>query len=227
MTFTGRTLPAGQCPDSIPGRDSGAGVSRRGFLRRLVGEVAHATDTATPEILGTEEPVDGHARIVPTERLAILSELRLAGARSGRQLPAALYHEISIAEQCRDHKLCATACPVSALRSRDEETRTGIDFHPALCIGCGACERICPEHALALRPATEPPKAAPIALTCHTTTACFACGMPFVGPGANDRQEDEPICPECQKSRDLGRSLFSGLFPPIDDNKTIHSGGVR
>jgi len=217
IRFNERALPVDLCPDTIPEPGSQSEVSRRGFLRQLVGHAAMATRSPDlPETIGEVRRRDGHDRILPAERLAILSELRQVGELTGQPLPASLFHSIFIDSTCCNHQVCAKACPVAALGVHNDGTTTGVDFDAALCIGCGACADHCPEHALQLSPGTGAPQAEMrVPLTRHQSLRCFDCGAAMIASNkvssmASDH--DAPVCPSCRKSKELGRSLFGDLF---------------
>lgn len=233
VSFAVRPLPVGLRPDRIPEVAAPPAVSRRAFLGRLVGEVAHAREVAGggAETIGEAPPPDGRARIVPAERLAIVAALRRIVGDGGRALPASLFRDIAISDRCHGHSLCATACPVAALQAREDPEDAGIDFDPLLCIGCGLCERHCPEGALRLTPAGAGPDIErPRPLVRHRRHACFDCGATFAGPRdevgcQGDEDAEATLCPACRKGRDLGSTLFSGVSRSIDSHATIHEGG--
>jgi ferredoxin len=188
-------------------------LSRRGFMRHLVGQAASVTQTApTPKTLGEPVATDGRARIVPLERLQTIAELqRLAGKEAA--LPARLFHQVSIQnERCQQHHICAATCPVTALRRVEDAQGVGIAFHPQLCTGCGECQRNCPEQAIAVLAVDEPVQhMQPQRLNQRLLQRCFDCGYDF--PAAQgEAQQDEPRCPACRKSQELGQVLFGGMF---------------
>jgi len=213
IRFELQSLPAKLRPDAIPASGPQHEVSRRGFLRQLVGHAAMASRAPDAvERIGEARAYDGHDRILPAERLALLSEVRQLAERTGDSLPATLFSEITIDHGCCNHQVCAKACPVAALSVHDDGTASGVDFDAALCIGCGACADNCPEDALQLATASVvPAQGARERLTHHQAVRCFDCGAAMAADQANP-DRDEPICPNCRKSKELGRSLFADLF---------------
>lgn len=188
-------------------------LGRRDFLRQLVAHTASAArPDPTPAAIGSAAPPDGRTRILPAERLALLQQLQ--NGTHGQPLHAGLLQQIEIGPGCCNQQVCARSCPVAALHPYQDEDISGVAFEPALCIGCGACAANCPEQALRLV-AAPAPRALPATtrLSRHTTQSCFDCGAPFVPRGARGvGEDDDPRCPACEKSRELGRSLFAGLF---------------
>ena len=188
-------------------------LSRRGFMRHLVGQAASVTQAApAPKTLGEPVATDGRARIVPLERLQTIAELqRLAGKATA--MPARLFYQVSIqSERCQQHQICAATCPVTALRRVEDVQGVGIAFHPQLCIGCGECQRNCPEQAIELSAMAGPVQhMQPQRLTQKPLQQCFDCGYDFpITP--RETAQDEPRCPTCCKSRELGQTLFGGMF---------------
>ncbi len=189
-------------------------VSRRGFMRHLVGQAATVSQVGAPvpKTLGEPVATDGRTRIVPVERLQIIAALqRLAGKEAA--LPARLFYQVDIDQQrCDQHQLCAATCPVTALRRIEDEQGVGIGFHPQLCTGCGECQYHCPQQAISLTPLNSPlTSLQPQRLSQHTLQRCFDCGHDFPGGKAAITDQD-PVCPSCRKSRELGRALFGGML---------------
>ena len=188
-------------------------VSRRGFMRHLVGQAASVNQAApTPKTLGEPVTTDGRARIVPLERLQTIAELQRLASKEAA-LPARLFHQVSIqSERCQQHQICAATCPVTALRRVEDAQGVGITFHPQLCTGCGECQRNCPEQAIELSAMTAPLQhMQPQRLNQRLLQRCFDCGYDFPA-GKSATQQEDPLCPTCRKSRELGRALFGGMF---------------
>lgn len=212
-----QALPLGKPRKQTPEPVLAHQLNRRGFMRHLVGQAAQLSQAAPiPKTLGEPPETDGRSRIVPTERLRSIAELqRLAGSTAA--LPPSLFYQVSIDRtRCAQHRICAATCPVTALRFIQDSTTShqggGIAFHPQLCIGCGECQRNCPEQAIRLVPEANPVRAIqPRLLSRHTMLSCFDCGREFA-TAQQDNDEHEPLCPACHKSWQLGQSLFGGLF---------------
>jgi ferredoxin len=213
IRMASRPLPIALCARSPENPGAGRTVDRRGFLRHLLGQSASAIrpDTA-PETIGEPPRPNGRARILPAERVARIATLSRIGMRTRRSLPASLFQSARVSDSCCNHQVCANVCPVAALELRQTDTWSGIAFNAALCIGCGACERRCPEEALHIAaPAANGPGNGIFVLTRHDTQTCFDCGTSFV-TREETAGDSPPICPACRKSQELGQSLFAGLF---------------
>lgn len=50
-------------------------------------------------------------------------------------------------ESCRGDALCVNICPVSCLRMRDGKAAP-VPLADRICLGCGQCMAVCPEHAI-------------------------------------------------------------------------------
>ncbi|WP_081617226.1 4Fe-4S binding protein [Thioalkalivibrio sulfidiphilus] len=209
-------LPSHQRPAQIPDPNTRQSVSRRGFLRQLAGQVAVAVQgmDAHLEQTGPAPLRDGSARIHPAERVAVLT--RLSAIAPDRALPAELFTRVHIDQRrCHHDALCARACPTAALAEWQGGGDVGIQFDPARCIGCGECQRLCPQQAISLTPGDdEPLPIRPRILSRHGQRTCGHCHSAFVP--REDLEDDEtlPLCPDCGKSQGLMRHEFNRLFGP-------------
>ena len=192
-------------------------VSRRAFFTQIAGHAADALTGSEAEqdadAIDSPRP-DGRERIRPSERIATLAELARMSRHTGHPLPAGLFPSVRIGTDCRNHAVCARACPTAALHVVASGDNTGVSFDASICIACGECGRICPEQAVEFNATGNGsiPRE-PQQLTRHRETVCFDCGFRFTEPTDDKARSDfEPLCPSCRKSRQLTRSLFSDLF---------------
>lgn len=205
-----RPLPGRLMPQDIPPPDAEAAVSRRNFLRHLVGRTAAAVEEAAAFDPGLAARPSFGARVERprTERSAVLAALRTTADGTGRELPARLFPEAGASDACRNHNVCAASCPTGALRKYETDGgAAGVAFDAAECIACGLCESVCPEQAMSIRAGarTAPPSGAET-VTRFRTRECWHCGVSFA-PRADERH-----CAACAKSRDLAAGAFRELF---------------
>jgi len=76
--------------------------------------------------------------------------MALKGAKK-MGIPQALSSSNFIAElndKCVSCKKCISVCPVGCFQVEKEEGRGKVIFDPALCLGCGVCERVCKIDAI-------------------------------------------------------------------------------
>jgi Fe-S-cluster-containing hydrogenase component 2 len=201
--------------------ETGDRVSRRDFVSRLAREVATTVskvagfrlgDSGTGKLL---RAVNSKAPVRAIERERQLLILERLAARYGGSLPQSFFPTVKIGPECRDHRLCTNLCPTGALNSYKNPHGGGVSFESAVCIACGQCERICPEHAVQLSTwnagAASPHET--IVLTRHARWTCIDCGEPFTIGSRETR------CPTCRKSRELARAGFDTFFRNSPDHR--------
>ena len=202
-----------QMPAEIPEPLAAQFLSRREFFTGITRNAARAHAPATagqpdeyPQSCRT--PV---AKIETTARSQLLAQAAALGAQYGRPLPAELFPALRASDACRNHRVCAAACPTHALQAYQSEdgAAQGIVFDASACIACSDCTRACPQQALTLVPRGdgEVPRFA-AALTRWTVRECYDCGHEFADSGSSN------TCPTCRKTRELARASFSQLFAP-------------
>jgi len=178
-------------------------MSRRGFLRAFAGRGA-ARDRAQADHV-RNDPRDRFppaAQLASPERVRLLAALSIVAAQTGRALPQDLFPAITIGESCRNHQVCAKLCPTGALRSYSDDGASGVAFDASTCISCGDCERACPGRAIRLLPGRGLTTREVTRLSRWQLQSCPMCEHEFTASG------DERVCPECRKTRELGRALF-------------------
>lgn len=218
-----RRLPIRRLPHAIPGEDPAMMLGRRRFLRGL-GRQFVATAAAWHDDPAPRVPDQLHAGALRTpERDRRLLWLATLARGRGTALPASLFSTVTIGERCNNHRVCAALCPTGALAGYERDGTGGVAFDAFACIGCGHCERACPEQALRRSPAgTGPaPRRQRIALTGHRARECRGCGARFSAPG------DSELCPPCAKSRALVGDLFAQLFPAVTRPGQSHDDSER
>ena len=204
-------LPLSNAQPALPNAADEVPVSRRGLLRRLVGQAgataaaleANAEDAAPPRPL--------RHGITPAPRVRLLAAL----AELGPTPPPTLAAQLRVSEYCRDHGVCAALCPTGALDRTHDAAGSGLDFDPAVCIGCRLCERACPEQALTVTEQGGAP--ARQTLVRHRQRPCADCQRPFPAEATED------LCPTCRKARAFAReaaSLFRAPRPERGSDAT-------
>lgn len=206
-----RPLPFAQMATGIPeplgeqrlGRREFFGGLARGAARTVM-QVATRHQTATAKAPALRE------KLTATGRTRLLEAAVTVAARHARALPVSLFPALTVSDRCRNHQVCSAACPTGALRRYETvDTKTaGVAFNAAACIGCGDCERACPEQALTLSPAGGSAAEDPPPLTAWRLRECYDCGHEFADSGSGN------LCPPCRKTRDLTRASFTRLFGP-------------
>jgi len=196
-----RPLRIREMPEKIPEPEAERPISRRQFLRTVTAQAGAAAKRAAPvPIGGPGAPAfPASARRESAERRRVLNALEAIAARRGAALPDELYPRVSNNGTCADHRVCTAICPTGALAVRTVDSRAALEFDAAACIACGACERACPEHALALDAHGGQRERSIVAI--HRQQRCMACGTEYTA-----KNEDDGLCLSCHKTRKFLRN---------------------
>jgi heterodisulfide reductase subunit A-like polyferredoxin/coenzyme F420-reducing hydrogenase delta subunit len=134
---------------------------------------------------------DGQTTL-PAEPRAVIAEAILAfieatGREPGAvELPAAAPFSIPEvnAGDCTLSRACVNVCPSHAFRF--DEAGQRLELKALACVNCGLCATVCPERAIALRPAIPLTRQAFDwqVVVQDTMIACVACGKPFINQKA-------------------------------------------
>ncbi|XFO65061.1 NAD(P)H-quinone oxidoreductase subunit I, chloroplastic [Sporomusa silvacetica DSM 10669] len=152
-------------------------VSRRGFIRCLVGE---AISVFSAVVIADSIPK-------PLPRQEFFIKYTEALAVSGMR-PTGIFSGIAIGEKCRACGLCARICPQQAIAVEDNGGVVDFYHNAFKCTGCGVCLTNCPWGAIALGSAYS------LTLfrvaTC-SLPRCLECGKLYQPVG------DHELCLEC------------------------------
>ncbi len=121
------------------------------------------------------------------------------------------------ADKCSLCDVCSHRCMTGAIRSEQEEETLALLFRYKLCDGCGDCLKSCPEDAMRLMEAEDPPSGsgeqvltASKMLRCSVCGACFAPTMKL--QAASRRRVDKADlireqCPLCRRTQMVARLI--------------------
>ncbi len=194
-------LPVSQMPASIPA-ERPASPARRAFFRRLGNEAHKAVGIDETAALPSPRLMKQQGLPLPERDRLLMTALRMAAA-TGKDMPAAPFAALTVAENCGHHGICAGLCPTGALSLYEEGNTAGLEFNSWRCVGCGLCVKTCPERAISLHGAAQAPDPRTAQkLTAHVTKTCPACHEAFNGP------TEATTCPSCLRNRQMGAALF-------------------
>jgi ferredoxin len=191
-------LPLADAAEAMPD------VSRRGFFRHLASAAVNGVQTLKNADIPVVTPALSQAgKIVPRERLRLVGAMTTLAARHGKAVPSRHLPQLTVAESCQGHGVCAVVCPTGALRLDAMPNGQGLSFDPLHCISCGQCARSCPDRAIRLQPFGGD-SASRHALIHWRVAVCATCGSDFAAPGG------QSTCPVCRKQADFSQELFGG-----------------
>jgi TorA maturation chaperone TorD/NAD-dependent dihydropyrimidine dehydrogenase PreA subunit len=134
---------------------------------------------------------------------------------------------LAISPLCTLCTLCSDNCQQGALTVQMYATTLGLRFEPALCNGCRACLRMCPEDAITLqrgRPQAAPPSREASVLVTAPRVFCSNCLRPHIAEpwlerlaeqlgGSEKIRRSLELCPACKASRGNSSEL------PVESRK--------
>lgn len=222
-------LPVRLRPTALrPPPEQPAPLDRRRFFRAALEKPAGREVKPTPMGGDGRATYPADQRQPSPERSRQHLALQLLAARHAQDVPAEFYPSLHADGRCCDRRLCVALCPTAALGVADDGGTAHLRFDPVRCIGCGTCERACPESALLLTPHGGTPATA--TLVTHTRLRCAECGDAYTGTevdvdtgkdDATGTADQAPVpatrrrCPTCTKSHrfmsDARRQLFGAL----------------
>jgi ferredoxin len=218
LRLVSEPLPLALCPDDIPPADEPAPtLDRRRFFRAALERPAgRERASAVPMGSSGRAAYPADARRPSPERERQHAALQALAARHETTVPAEFFPRLHVDARCDDRRMCVALCPTAALSVADDGGSAHLRFDPLRCIGCGTCERACPEGALQFE--AHGGEAALQTLASHRRWRCTECGDAFSATAAGDAGEGAPapaLCPTCIKSRrfmaDARRQLFGAL----------------
>jgi ferredoxin len=156
------------------------------------------------------EPQAGRLAPAPApERERVLAALARLAARYGGRVSEKLFNTIEVdPDACQAHGVCAAGCPTGALRmtaAADEAHRT-LSHATALCIGCGHCERVCPEQAVRLVYGGGDVGVERRVVARFESRECECCGARITQSAM--KGENRTVCERCAKRGQLARAAF-------------------
>lgn len=179
-------------------------VSRRGFFRHLAGAAVNGAQALKKADIPAVTPALSQAgKIVPRERLRLVGAMASLAARHGKAVPSRHLPQLTVAESCQGHGVCAVVCPTGALRLDRASDSQGLSFDPLNCIACGQCARSCPDRAIRVQPFGGD-SASRHVLIHWRVAVCDTCGSDFPAPAG------QSACPVCRKQADFSHDLFGG-----------------
>lgn len=185
-----------------PDLHKNARPNRRDLLRRVLEPVPDETPLERSRRI-----IEGRGLVSAVRRDRELAGIAALAAQTGREMPAALYPAIRLAEGCGLHGVCAAICPTGALSLDHGLGDMTLSFDAAACINCAECQRACPTKALSLWPEGDGsrPEGRQV-LAVRASRSCDGCGATFpLAPGDTTRS----YCPICEKSIGLMTAFFA------------------
>lgn len=208
-------MPLAQRPAAIPSVPAPVEpLSRRSFFRAAVEKPTGRDKTQATPMGGDGRAAYPADRRQPSpERERQLQALQSIVGVQGGIVPSEFFAQLHVGSDCCDHRLCVALCPTAALTVSEDVGEARLQVSGERCIGCGVCQRACPEGALQAQPFGGQPGIQ--TLIKHRRRACPSCGDHYtVADGAADG-ESASLCQTCTKSQrfmdDARRQLFSGL----------------
>lgn len=209
-------LPPHLMPTEIPAPVTETKLGRRVFFSMLSAKTAVVVDKVMPLAQAQVRRRRGFEKspVPSTERERLLLGTALIAKAGHAGQPRSLYCKVEVSADCCNHQLCASICPTGALAVFEQGSRTELMFDTQLCIGCQECKAICPSGALSVLPNgyADPNDVLPeypIRLTSFGEKTCQECTRVYT-----EKSNEENLCPQCQKRRNLASSAFQSLFGP-------------